>query len=236
MWPGFKKVKHFVDNKAKGRISNRVFQENTARQIFRITKISCPLIRTPPRDNQTHSSHSSAVRFLENFGVLCFLETPVLRFTLLPYYRRSVIFQKSTLKLSVSFYFTLIAVMVILFTKYTMFRFSSRYTCVKQIWASKINIVFCLIWIFVTFLSYNFIIKTIRYPSLCCLHFCWRNVSTYWWIDFDYDDQFILFMTCLTDERRLALFTAGSIASDPHHCQYPTRRIWTCAEPEFSLC
>ena len=27
--------------------------------------------------------------FFGNFGVLCFLETPVLRFTLLPYYRRT---------------------------------------------------------------------------------------------------------------------------------------------------
>ena len=28
--------------------------------------------------------------FFGNFGVLCFLETPVLRFALLPYYRRKV--------------------------------------------------------------------------------------------------------------------------------------------------
>ena len=28
--------------------------------------------------------------FFGNFGVLCFLETPVLRFTLLPYYRRFI--------------------------------------------------------------------------------------------------------------------------------------------------
>ena len=38
--------KHFVGNKAKGRISKRVFQENKARQIFRKTDISYPLIRT----------------------------------------------------------------------------------------------------------------------------------------------------------------------------------------------
>ena len=30
--------------------------------------------------------------FFGKFGVLCFLETPVLRFALLPYYRRSVIY------------------------------------------------------------------------------------------------------------------------------------------------
>ena len=37
---------YFVGNKAKGRISKRVFQENKARQIFRKTNISYPLIRT----------------------------------------------------------------------------------------------------------------------------------------------------------------------------------------------
>ena len=35
-----------IGNKAKGRISKRVFQENKARQIFRKTNISYPLIRT----------------------------------------------------------------------------------------------------------------------------------------------------------------------------------------------
>ena len=35
-----------VGNNAKGRISKRVFQENKARQIFRKTNISYPLIRT----------------------------------------------------------------------------------------------------------------------------------------------------------------------------------------------
>ena len=34
-----------VGNKAKGRISKQVFQENKARQILRKTNISCPLIR-----------------------------------------------------------------------------------------------------------------------------------------------------------------------------------------------
>ena len=36
-----------VGNKAKGRISKRVFQEKKTRKIFRKTKISYPLIRTP---------------------------------------------------------------------------------------------------------------------------------------------------------------------------------------------
>ena len=35
-----------IGNKAKGRISKRVFQENKARQVFRKTNISYPLIRT----------------------------------------------------------------------------------------------------------------------------------------------------------------------------------------------
>ena len=35
-----------VGNKAKGRISKRVFHENKARQIFRKTNIFYPLIRT----------------------------------------------------------------------------------------------------------------------------------------------------------------------------------------------
>ena len=41
----------------------------------------------------------------------------------------------------------------------------------------------------------------------------------------------------LTDERRLALFPAGTIVWDPHHCEFPTRpeqgmnlrRIWVQA-------
>ena len=52
---------NIVCNKAKGRISKRGFQENKARQIFPQKSISYPLIPT---------------------------RTPVLRFALLPYYRR----------------------------------------------------------------------------------------------------------------------------------------------------
>ena len=39
-------IDYFDGNKAKGRISKQVFQENKARQIFRKTNISYPLIRT----------------------------------------------------------------------------------------------------------------------------------------------------------------------------------------------
>ena len=39
-------AKHFVGNKAKGRISKWVLQEKKARQIFQKTNISYPLILT----------------------------------------------------------------------------------------------------------------------------------------------------------------------------------------------
>ena len=44
MQPG--NMSRIVGNKAKGQISKQVFQENKARQIFRKTKISHPLIGT----------------------------------------------------------------------------------------------------------------------------------------------------------------------------------------------
>ena len=62
---------HVVGDKAKGRISKRVFQENNARQIFRKTNISYPLISTLQKCS-----------FFGKFGVLYFLEPPVLRFAL----------------------------------------------------------------------------------------------------------------------------------------------------------
>ena len=78
-------VQCIVSNKAKGRISKRVFQENKARQIFRKTHIAYPLIRI---GTYVCVSGGKKCTFFENFGVLCFLETPVLRFAYLPYYRR----------------------------------------------------------------------------------------------------------------------------------------------------
>ena len=53
------KEQRYVGNKAKGRISKRVFQENKARQILRKTDISYPLIHKRknedflPPDTQT---------------------------------------------------------------------------------------------------------------------------------------------------------------------------------------
>ena len=61
-----------VGNKAKGRISKRVFQESKACQ-------NCV----------SRVSGGKKYLFFRNFGVLCFLETPGLRFALLPYYRRN---------------------------------------------------------------------------------------------------------------------------------------------------
>ena len=45
-WQIFQGKRFIVGNKAKGRISKRVFQEHKACQIFRKTNISNPLIRT----------------------------------------------------------------------------------------------------------------------------------------------------------------------------------------------
>ena len=72
-------VSHNIGNKTKGRISKRVLQEK-ARQIFGKTNISYVLIRTPTEDKKCS--------FFGKFGVLCFLETSVLRFGLSPYYRQ----------------------------------------------------------------------------------------------------------------------------------------------------
>ena len=66
-------INQVVGNKAKGRISKRVFQENKACQIVRKTNISYPLIRT-----RTCVSEGNKCSFFRNFGVLCFLEHPIL--------------------------------------------------------------------------------------------------------------------------------------------------------------
>ena len=59
------KLGDFVGNKAKGRISKRVFQENKARQISRKTNISYPLIRARKK-----------CLFSGKFSVLFFLKYP----------------------------------------------------------------------------------------------------------------------------------------------------------------
>ena len=64
------KFSHFVSNKAKERISKRVFQESKARQIFRKTNISYPLIRTRMCAYQGVRN----VRFSENLACFAFLK------------------------------------------------------------------------------------------------------------------------------------------------------------------
>ena len=63
---------HFVGNKAKGRISKRVFQEDKAHQIFRKTNISYLPIRTRTCAYQGVQN----VRFSENLVCFVFLKHP----------------------------------------------------------------------------------------------------------------------------------------------------------------
>ena len=71
------------------RISKWVFQENKSRQVFRKTGISYHLIRI-----RWCVSGENKCLFFGKFDVLCCLETSVLRFALLPYYRRFVLLRK----------------------------------------------------------------------------------------------------------------------------------------------
>ena len=74
----------FVGNKTKGRISNRVFQEHKASQIFRKTNILNPVIRTRTCAYQGFRN----VRFSENLACFMFLKHPFWDspFPLLPTY------------------------------------------------------------------------------------------------------------------------------------------------------
>ena len=62
---GIKSKCDFVGNKANGRISKRVFQENKTSQVFRKTNISYPL-------------GVQNVRFSENLACFLFLKHPFL--------------------------------------------------------------------------------------------------------------------------------------------------------------
>ena len=73
-----------VGNKAKGKFQSRCHKENKAGQIFPKTNISYPLIRTRTCTYQ----EVRKFRFTGKLGLLCFLVTPVLKFTLLSYYHR----------------------------------------------------------------------------------------------------------------------------------------------------
>ena len=74
-WPNSYKMFFILDivgNKAKRRILKRVFQENKARQIFRKTNISYPLIST--RTRAYHGVRN--VHFSENLACFVFLKYP----------------------------------------------------------------------------------------------------------------------------------------------------------------
>ena len=61
--------------------------------------------------------------------------------------------------------------------------------------------------------------------NLCLVYedFGWCfNISWWWWI---------VFVVWLTDERRLALFSDGTIVRDPHHLESPTHR-----KQDLNLC
>ena len=81
--------RYFVGNKVKGRISKRVFQENKAREIF------CKNEHFLPPDTHTYVcvcvSGDKKCSFLWKIWRALFLKTPVLRFALLPYYRRLIL-------------------------------------------------------------------------------------------------------------------------------------------------
>ena len=81
----------FVGNTAKEWISKRVFQENKARQNF--PKNEQPTNGLSVFDYLVGVCVSAGKKFLlfGKFGVLCFLETPGLRFALLPYYQQNVL-------------------------------------------------------------------------------------------------------------------------------------------------
>ena len=78
-------IRWVVGNKAKGQISKLVFQENKARQIFQKTGIYFPLIRIT-----WCVSGGKKCPFFGKLDVICFLETPILKFALLSYYRQFV--------------------------------------------------------------------------------------------------------------------------------------------------
>ena len=84
---------YLFGNKAKGRISKRVFQGNKARQIFQKSNVFPP---------DTHMwvciLRCKKCLFLGKFVVPCFLETLFLRLALSPYYCRSVVLKPCIIK------------------------------------------------------------------------------------------------------------------------------------------
>ena len=76
-----------VSNKAEGPISKRVFQVYKSIPNFPKNEQFLP----PDPDINKCVSRGKKCSFFGKFGVLCFLETPVLRFALLPYDRQNIL-------------------------------------------------------------------------------------------------------------------------------------------------
>ena len=86
----------FVGNKAKRRISKWVFSRKQSTPNFSKNEDFLP----PPPDTHTYVCKSGGKKcsFFGKFGVLFYLETPVLRFALLPNYQQifpSFLFENS---------------------------------------------------------------------------------------------------------------------------------------------
>ena len=85
MFPFYTLARHqktfsfLVGNKPKRRISKRVFQEQSTPNFPKNEHFV-------PFDTYVCVSGGRKYSFFGKLGVLCFLETPVLRFALLPYY------------------------------------------------------------------------------------------------------------------------------------------------------
>ena len=73
-----------TNRKAEGRISKRMSKKTKHAKFAEKKKISHSLIRT-----RTCAQQGVNIHFFGKFGVLFFLVTRVLRFALLPYYRRN---------------------------------------------------------------------------------------------------------------------------------------------------
>ena len=76
---------HSVGNKEKGQTQSG-FSRKHSKSNFPKNKHFLPPFLTPC--THTHEIQSKKWSFFGKFGVLCFLETPVLRFSLLPYCRQ----------------------------------------------------------------------------------------------------------------------------------------------------
>ena len=76
----------FVGNKAKGRIS--IKQENNLQENKKRKQENKKITFKKTKHAKFSEKLTFKCLFFGKFGVLCFLETPVLRFALLPYYRR----------------------------------------------------------------------------------------------------------------------------------------------------